>query len=112
MNCCNEFGQCTQAKDCAARCTQDCNQGGNCTCKPTNVGMTDGQMGWLYFFMLMLALLIVVLFNYFTSKPMSAEQYASKFCQELYGPQSAAHWAGDRMMCITQRGEVLPAKRP
>jgi hypothetical protein len=62
--------------------------------------------------MLMLALLIVVLFNYFTSKPMSAEQYASKFCQELYGPQAAAHWAGDRLMCITQRGEVLPAKRP
>ena len=59
----------------------------------------------------MLALL-VVLFKYFTDKPMSAEQYAGKFCQELYGPQAAAHWAGDRMMCLTQRGEVLPAKRP
>jgi hypothetical protein len=86
----------------------NCNQ----DCKRQPRSLSDGQLGWLYFFMLMLALLVVVLFNYFTSKPMSAEQYASKFCQELYGPQSAAHWAGDRMMCLTQRGEVLPAKRP
>jgi hypothetical protein len=112
MNCCNEFGQCTQGKDCAARCTQDCNQGRNCTCKPTTAGMTDGQMGWLYFFMLMLALLIVVLFKHYTAKPTSAIDYANKYCQELYGPQTGAHWADDQMACITVRGEIVPAKQP
>jgi hypothetical protein len=60
-------------------------------------------VGWVGSFALLHSLLI---------KPMSAEQYASKFCQEVYGPQTASHWSGDRMMCITQRGEILPAKRP
>ena len=88
----------------------NCNQGRNCTCAPK--GISDGQLGWLYFFMLMLALLVVVLFKHFTDKPTSAIEHANGFCQATYGPQAAAHWAGDRLMCITQRGEVLPAKRP
>lgn len=93
-------------------CTQDCNQGRNCTCNPTVKRISDGQLGWLYFFMLMLMLLIVVVFHHLTAKPMSAMDYANKLCQEIYGPQTAAHWAGDRMMCITQRGEILPVKKP
>jgi hypothetical protein len=74
--------------------------------------MTDGQMGWLYFFMLMLALLIAVLFRYFTHVPTTALEHANKYCQELYGPQTGAHWADDQMACITVRGEIVPAKQP
>jgi hypothetical protein len=91
-------------------CNQDCNQGRNCNCAPR--GISDGQLGWLYFFMLMLALLIVVLFKHYTAKPTSAIDYANKYCQELYGPQTGAHWADDQMACITVRGEIVPAKRP
>jgi hypothetical protein len=80
--------------------------------KETIQRISDGQLGWLYFFMLMLMLLIVVLFHHLNAKPMGAMDYANKLCQEIYGPQTAAHWAGDRMMCITQRGEILPVKKP
>lgn len=74
--------------------------------------MSDGQMGWLYFWMLMLALLIVVLFRYNTQpKPLTAQDHADKYCQALYGPQTGAIW-GEAMQCQTVRGEVLPARKP
>lgn len=112
MNCCDAFGKCTQGENCAARCTQDCNQGRNCTCAPKVQRMSDGQMGWLYFWMLMLALLIVVLFRYNTQpKPLTAQDHADKYCQALYGPQTGAIW-GEAMQCQTVRGEVLPARKP
>jgi hypothetical protein len=74
--------------------------------------MTDKQLGVLYTIMLTLLFTVILGMSHLLDKPMSAEDYADKLCQELYGPQTAAHWSGDRMMCITQRGEILPAKRP
>jgi len=45
-------------------------------------------------------------------QPMSAMDHANRLCQEIYGPQTGATWTGDRMMCETVRGEILPVKRP
>jgi hypothetical protein len=74
--------------------------------------MTTKQLIVFYSVFLGVIVFMGILAQGFLGKPMSAEQYANKFCQELYGPQTAAHWSGDRMMCITRRGEILPAKRP
>jgi hypothetical protein len=38
MNCCDEYGDCTQGKDCAARCcNQDCEQGRECPARVARV---------------------------------------------------------------------------
>lgn len=93
-------------------CNQDCNQGRNCNCAPTIKRMSEAQMGWLYFWLLLLVLLVAVFFRWLTYKPMSAEDYANKMCQELHGPQTAAYYVADRMMCISAKGEILPTKKP
>jgi hypothetical protein len=74
--------------------------------------MNDKQLLVIYTVILVAWVGSFALLHSILSKPMSAEDYVNKFCQELYGPQTASHWSGDRMMCITQRGEILPAKRP
>jgi hypothetical protein len=74
--------------------------------------MTDKQLGRVYTVTIAIWLASMLGLSHYLDKPMSAEQYADKLCQELYGTQAAAYWSGDRMMCITQRGEILPAKRP
>jgi hypothetical protein len=45
------------------------------------------------------------------SKPMDAQAYADRLCQELYGPQTGAIWVDGRMMCETVRGEVIEVRR-
>jgi protein tyrosine phosphatase len=111
MDCCDDYGKCTQGKNCPARCTQDCNQGRDCTCAPKR-SLSTGQLMVLYFCAGVILTGFFVVLDDILTKPMSAEQHANKFCQELYGPQTGAHWTDDRMMCQTVRGEMLPAKRP
>jgi hypothetical protein len=111
MNCCDDFGKCTQGENCAARCTQDCNQGRNCTCAPKIQRMSDGQMGVLYFVMGILFLGVFVALEELLVKPTNAQDHADKYCQALYGPQTGAIW-GEAMQCQTVRGEVLPARKP
>jgi hypothetical protein len=74
--------------------------------------MTDKQLGIIYTVMITIWLASMLGLAHYLDKPMSAEDYANKLCQEIYGPQTTAHWAGDRMMCITQKGEILPVKKP
>jgi len=74
--------------------------------------MTSAQLGTLYAFVIILFVAMFAALSSMLDKPTSAEQYADKFCQQTYGPQVAAYWVADRMMCITQRGEILPTKRP
>jgi hypothetical protein len=39
VNCCNDYGQCTQGDNCAAWCcNQDCNQGRDCPARVAKVG--------------------------------------------------------------------------
>jgi hypothetical protein len=45
------------------------------------------------------------------SKPMDAQEYADKLCQELYGPQTGATWEKGRLMCETVRGEIIEVRR-
>jgi hypothetical protein len=72
--------------------------------------MSTKQLATLY---TIVGLLFVGLFAAIQKldKPMSAEQYANKICQQQHGPQTASYWVADKLMCITQRGEVLPIKR-
>ena len=45
-------------------------------------------------------------------KPMSAEQYADKLCQELYGPQVGAVWIDASLRCESVRGEIIEVRKP
>ena len=110
MNCCDDYGKCTQDQNCPVRCTQDCNQGRNCTCAQRTDQMS---FGWVFFFMLLFALLIAGLFRHYTQTetPNDALDHANKYCQALYGPQTGAIW-DDHLKCQTVRGEILPAKQP
>jgi hypothetical protein len=74
--------------------------------------MTNKQLVIFYCVFLGVIISLALLVESMFRKPMSAEQFANKFCQETYGPQVAAYWVADKMMCITQRGEILPAKKP
>lgn len=58
------------------------------------------------FFALVWVISMFALVSYL-DKPMSAEQYADKLCQELYGPQTGHKWVDATLMCETVRGEVL-----
>jgi hypothetical protein len=70
--------------------------------------MDDKQLGVLYTIMLTIWLVVILSLSYLLddSKPMSAEDYANKLCQELYGPQTGHKWVDASLMCETVRGEV------
>ena len=77
--------------------------------------MTDKQLITFYAVFLVFGLALTFGLAYIVcpkEKPTTALEHANKYCQELYGPQTGAHWADDQMACITVRGEILPAKRP
>jgi hypothetical protein len=75
--------------------------------------MTDSQLGFLYALVGLMALIVfVALESVIRPEPTSAQEYADRLCQELYGPQTQATWVADRLMCETARGEILPTKRP
>jgi len=77
--------------------------------------MTDKQLIVFYAVFLMFGLVLTLGLAYVVcpkDQPTSAIDHANKYCQELYGPQTGAHWADDQMACITVRGEIVPAKRP
>jgi hypothetical protein len=73
--------------------------------------MNDKQLAVLYTIVLVLWVGAFVMINHFSTPPTSPEQYADKLCQELYGPQTGAHWKDNTLMCQTVRGEILQLRR-
>ena len=69
--------------------------------------MTDKQLGVLYTIMLTLLFTVILGMSHLLDKPMSADDYADKLCQELYGPQTGHKWVDASLMCETVRGEVV-----
>lgn len=73
--------------------------------------MTDSQMGFLYFFM---ALLVLLMFAFLESlqrpEPVTKQQLADRLCQEIYGPQTGATWDTGTLMCQTARGEIIEVR--
>ena len=104
MNCCDDYGKCTQ--------------GPNCPVRKTKVSATQKSF-WPIFsfsaFVLVAALILIASFieNRLTNQlpPTSALDHANKYCQALYGPQTGAIF-NDTLQCQTVRGEVLPARAP
>jgi hypothetical protein len=78
-----------------------------------NLVMDDKQLGVLYTIMLTIWMVAVLgLSHYLDGKPMTAEDYADKLCQELYGPQTGHKWVDASLRCETVRGEVLSVRKP
>ena len=73
--------------------------------------MSDRQMGFMYVFVGLLATLVFVGLEAILVKPTTAEQYADKLCQELYGPQVGATWEKGTLMCESARGEIIEVRR-
>jgi hypothetical protein len=71
--------------------------------------MNDKQLGFMYAFCAMLAVLVYVAVE-MTDKPTSAEHYADKLCSELYGPQVGATWEKGTLMCESARGEIIEVR--
>ena len=69
--------------------------------------LIDKQLGIVYTIMLTVWLASMLGLSHLLDKPMSAEQYADKLCQELYGPHTGHKWVDAALMCETVRGEVL-----
>lgn len=69
--------------------------------------MSAGQLVYMYLIIGLIAWSLHAMF----SKPMGAQAYADRLCQELYGPQTGAIWVDGRMMCETVRGEVIEVRR-
>lgn len=69
--------------------------------------MTDKQLGRVYTVTIAIWLASMLGLSHYLDKPMSAEQYADKLCQELYGPQAGHKWVEGILMCETVKGEVL-----
>ena len=74
--------------------------------------MSDKQLGVLYTIMLTLLLTIILGMSHLLDKPMSAEDYADKLCQELYGPQTGHKWVDAALQCQTVRGEIVEVRKP
>jgi len=76
--------------------------------------MDDKQLGVLYTIMLTIWLVVILSLSYLLdeSKPVSANDYADKLCQELYGPQTGHKWVDASLMCETVRGEVMAVREP
>jgi hypothetical protein len=73
--------------------------------------MSSKQMGALYFVMGIIFLGFFVAVDDMLKKPTTAEQYADKLCQELYGPQTGATWEKGTLMCESARGEIIEVRR-
>jgi hypothetical protein len=69
--------------------------------------MNDKQLGIIYTVMITIWLASMLGLAHYLDKPMSAEDYADKLCQELYGPQVGHKWVDASLMCETVRGEVF-----
>jgi len=72
--------------------------------------MTDKQLGALYVVLSLLFIGLYVAVDAVVSKPMGAENYADKLCQELYGPHTQYYWSDKGLQCLTARGELLPVR--
>jgi hypothetical protein len=63
MNCCDDYGNCTQGKDCPVRtyrvCNQDCNQGRNCQCSNQPLSRSSETLFYIYLFSLLVIALVV-----------------------------------------------------
>ena len=74
--------------------------------------MNDKQLGILYTIMLTIWLASVLgLSHYLDQPPLSADEYADRLCQELYGPQTGHTWVDASLMCETVRGEVVAVRK-
>jgi hypothetical protein len=73
--------------------------------------MTDKQLLVFYVVFIGLMVLISALVGGAMHKPMDAQAYADKLCQELYGPQTGATWEKGTLMCETARGEIIEVRR-
>jgi hypothetical protein len=73
--------------------------------------MSNKQLGVLYFVMGILFLGIFVALEEMMVKPMGAQEYADKLCQELYGPQVGATWEKGTLMCESVRGEIIEVRK-
>jgi hypothetical protein len=74
--------------------------------------MNDRQLGFFYTIALTLGLTLVLgTSHYLDGDPMSAEDYADKLCQEIYGPQTGHKWVDGKMMCETVRGEIVAVRK-
>ena len=62
MNCCDDYGNCTQGKDCPVRtyrvCNQDCNQGRNCQCSSQPLKHSNETSFYIYLFSLLVIALV------------------------------------------------------
>jgi hypothetical protein len=74
--------------------------------------MTTKQLNVFYAIVLTVFMAAVLGLSHYLDRPMGAERYADKLCQELYGPQTGHKWVDASLMCETVRGEVLAIKRP
>ena len=58
MNCCDDYGNCTQGKDCPVRtyrvCNQDCNQGRNCKCSNQDLNLSNETSFYICLFSLLI----------------------------------------------------------
>jgi hypothetical protein len=74
--------------------------------------MNDKQLAVLYTIVLVLWVGSFALLHQLSKAPIETEDYADRLCQELYGPQTGAYWEGNKLMCQTARGEILPLREP
>jgi hypothetical protein len=79
-----------------------------------NLVMDDKQLGVLYTIMLTIWMVAVLGLSHLLDNPktMTAEDYADKLCQELYGPQTGHKWVDASLRCETVRGELLAVRKP
>lgn len=73
--------------------------------------MTDKQLLVFYAVFLGVIFLLATLAHSVLRKPMNAQEYADKLCQELYGPQTGATWEKGALMCETARGEIIEVRK-
>jgi hypothetical protein len=73
--------------------------------------MTDKQLGIFYVVFLGVVISMAVLVDGILRKPMGAQEYADKLCQELYGPQVGATWEKGTLMCESVRGEIIEVRK-
>jgi len=72
--------------------------------------MTDKQLTILYTIVLICWVGSFALLHQLLKPPTSAEGYADKLCQELYGPHTQYDWSDKGLQCLTARGELLPVR--
>ena len=73
--------------------------------------MTDKQLLVFYIVFVSVIVSLAALANSFIRKPMDAQAYADKLCQEIYGPQTGATWEKGTLMCETARGEFIEVRK-